>query len=420
MIFMIWGYFFLMSLYCPQIVFSDITEEMINVSGMLGVYCFEGNQPIESGPIIGIGAGYHLTDHIGIEFTLKYGIFDFYCCEGCNAVENDLNGYLYHLDGVYHLWPTEKLVPYAAAGIGNIKLNDDRLLDNSSSFFNYGGGFHYFLSDQLSFRGDIRHMLLFNESHHNLSLVVGLTYFMGGKSSKNKPNDSDNDGVYDHNDLCPDTPDNAPVDRWGCPLDSDKDGIPDYMDECPNTPLGVKVNSVGCPSTQMNDLDGDGVPDSKDQCPETPIGIEVDKNGCPLDTDKDGVYDYLDQCPGTPIGAEINAVGCWILKNFHFDVDSWYIKPQFNAELDKVIGILESNPTMRIEIQGHTDSSGGRLHNLELSRNRARAVMEYFLSKGIDPGRMTIQGLGYSKPIAPNNSYEGKAMNRRVQIKPIQ
>ncbi len=124
------------------------------------------------------------------------------------------------------------------------------------------------------------------------------------------PVDTDGDGVADYLDQCADTPKGANVDSKGCPTDEDKDGVPDYLDKCPNTPKGVNVDENGCP----RDLDGDGVADYLDKCPNTPAGVKVDASGCALDTDGDGVADYLDKCPDTPAGSKVDATGC-VLKN---------------------------------------------------------------------------------------------------------
>ena len=120
------------------------------------------------------------------------------------------------------------------------------------------------------------------------------------------PADSDNDGVPDGVDQCPNTPTSATVDSVGCPIDSDGDGIDDTLDTCSNTPAGAEVDSSGCPL----DSDNDGVFDGIDQCANTPEGATVNSNGCPADSDSDGVFDGLDQCPDTPAGAIVDGVGC--------------------------------------------------------------------------------------------------------------
>jgi OOP family OmpA-OmpF porin len=199
------------------------------------------------------------------------------------------------------------------------------------------------------------------------------------------------------------------------PLDSDGDGVVDSLDRCPRTPRGVKVDATGCPL----DSDGDGVYDYLDQCPNTPRGVTVNEKGCPLDSDGDTVYDYLDQCPGTPKGAKVDNRGCWVLKGVEFDVAKSDIKPASYPMLDEVVEVLQQNPTLRVEIDGHTDSTGSASFNQTLSEQRAQAVMDYFILKGISSGRLAAKGFGPSRPVASNDTAEGRARNRRVELKPI-
>lgn len=198
-------------------------------------------------------------------------------------------------------------------------------------------------------------------------------------------------------------------------LDSDGDGVLDKFDQCPNTPKAVKVDAKGCPL----DSDGDGVPDYLDKCPDTPRGMEVDSKGCPLDSDGDGVLDHEDQCPGTPKGAKVNAQGCWILGGVVFDTGKSNIKSGFFPELDAIATTLNNNYSVKVEIQGHTDSVGRASYNMKLSENRAKSVMEYLVNKGIDPKRLSAKGFGLTRPMASNDTPEGRAQNRRVELKPV-
>ncbi len=199
-------------------------------------------------------------------------------------------------------------------------------------------------------------------------------------------------------------------------LDRDGDGVIDDMDRCPDTPRGVEVDAQGCPP----DSDGDGVVDYLDRCPHTPSGVAVDSSGCPLDSDADGVPDYLDKCPNTPKGARVNEVGCWTLKaTMLFDTNSSYLKDEAYPLLDEVVTILQDNPEIDVEIQGHADSTGTAEYNLWLSDRRASRVMDYLLSKGIDPDRLEAKGYGSTQPVASNDTEEGRAQNRRVELKRI-
>jgi OOP family OmpA-OmpF porin len=227
--------------------------------------------------------------------------------------------------------------------------------------------------------------------------------------------DSDGDGVADHMDKCPDTPKGATVDAKGCPLDSDGDGVADTMDKCPNTPKGVAVDAKGC----ALDSDGDGVADDMDKCPNTPKGATVDAKGCPLDSDGDGVYDYLDKCPNTPKGAPVDARGCWVLKGVKFDTAKWDIKPEGYGVINEAVDTLKTNPSLKLEVQGHTDNRGAAGYNQDLSEKRAKAVMNYMLEKGIANARLTFVGYGFSKPATSNATAEGRALNRRVELKPL-
>jgi outer membrane protein OmpA-like peptidoglycan-associated protein len=242
-------------------------------------------------------------------------------------------------------------------------------------------------------------------------------------NDKGCPTDSDGDGVCDGLDQCPNTPQGCAVDAKGCPLDTDGDGVIDCQDACPGTQKGCTVDAKGCPT----DSDGDGVCDGIDRCPNTPKGCVVDAYGCPIDSDGDGVCDGIDKCPGTPAGTKVDATGCplpppfmptatLVLKGVNFDSDKAHLTPESLTILDGVATGLKDWPDIRVEIGGHCDSSGGHAHNMKLSDERANAVYQYLLSKGIAANRMTTKGYGETKPIADNKTAEGRALNRRVEL----
>jgi len=280
-----------------------------------------------------------------------------------------------------------------------------------------------------------------------------------GKVDENGcPKDTDKDGIADYLDKCEGTPEGVKVDSLGCPLDEDGDNVPDYLDKCPGTPIEARglIDSTGCPIDK--DLDGvydyldlcpntpaeargnvdkngcpkdtdlDGVADYLDKCPDTPIQAKgtVDENGCPRDTDGDGVLDYLDKCPriagvasnnGCPeIKKEVRQLFQKALQGIQFETAKWIIKPVSFKILDDVAKVLAENPTYLVEIQGHTDNVGKKAANQLLSENRAKAVREYLINKGIDEKRMTSNGYGDTKPVLPNTTAANKAKNRRVEF----
>ena len=242
--------------------------------------------------------------------------------------------------------------------------------------------------------------------------------------------DSDGDGVLDSKDKCADTPSGVKVDNMGCPMDSDKDGVFDGMDRCPQTPAGVAVDKYGCPQ----DDDGDGVFNAKDMCPRTPANVKVDAKGCPVDSDRDGVADYMDQCPGTAFGMTVDRIGCpipttsgvkvteagnWVFEGIQFESGKAELKSGSRASLDEIVKIMKENPQLKLEIQGHTDSSGNVNYNYRLSESRALAVKEYLVNHGVSTNRLTSKGYGPSKPMADNATSQGRALNRRVEFNPF-
>jgi len=234
----------------------------------------------------------------------------------------------------------------------------------------------------------------------------------GSKTAMGCP-DRDLDSVADAQDLCPDVA--GPVALMGCP-DKDKDGIADKDDECPDQP-GLALYK-GCPDT-----DGDNIPDNKDKCPTKAGALAF--NGCP-DTDGDGVGDDVDKCP-TKVGPISNS-GCpeirvdvkkrlaFAATALEFETGKAKIKAKSYPLLDEIVGILNEYDNYYMTIHGHTDDVGSDVSNLQLSKERAASVKIYFVSKGINPDRLSTEGYGESVPVASNKTTAGRAKNRRVEM----
>jgi OOP family OmpA-OmpF porin len=241
------------------------------------------------------------------------------------------------------------------------------------------------------------------------------------------PKDADGDGVCDGVDKCPGTPKGATVDARGCPMDSDGDGVFDGIDQCPGTPKGAAVNAKGCPM----DSDGDGVPDGIDRCPDTQRGAKVDASGCPIDSDGDGVPDGIDRCPNTPAGTKVDETGCPVeVRNFIdtglisttkilFDTGKSTLKPESKKEIDAIGNILVQVPDVKVEVGGHTDNVGSDKLNMKLSDERAKAVRDYLVKNfpQLHADNYSAKGYGEAKPVASNDTKEGKAQNRRVEFR---
>ncbi|MFB6454599.1 OmpA family protein [Chitinophaga sp. Hz27] len=166
------------------------------------------------------------------------------------------------------------------------------------------------------------------------------------------------------------------------------------------------------------------------------LTAEMDK--LTKDSDNDGVSDYFDKCPGTPAGTKVDGSGCPLpeppkveekiviteednrivkeaIQNLEFDFAKATIKPHSYAALDRVADLLKRK-NLNLKLAGHTDNVGSLKRNMELSRERAEAVKQYLVSKGVLPNKIEAVGYGPSQPIASNKTAEGRQRNRRVEF----
>lgn len=159
-----------------------------------------------------------------------------------------------------------------------------------------------------------------------------------------------------------------------------------------------------------------------DALSENPDLLPQESRALAKDADSDGVEDGKDKCPGTPAGTKVDQVGCPMkaiidLKGVNFDYDKHDLRPDALPILDEALKVLQRYPELRIEVAGHTDYFNTEEYNQALSERRAKAVREYFVSKGIAADRMTAKGYGESQPIADNETPEGQSKNRRVELR---
>jgi OOP family OmpA-OmpF porin len=136
------------------------------------------------------------------------------------------------------------------------------------------------------------------------------------------------------------------------------------------------------------------------------------------DSDGDGVCDEKDLCPSTPDGAPVDERGCWIAAySQFFDFDKADVKAAFHPRLKFAAEIIVKNPQMgTVTIAGHTDNKGTDAYNMDLGRRRAEAVKELLVKFGAPADRLTVESYGKSRPIATNDTEEGRAKNRRVEF----
>jgi OOP family OmpA-OmpF porin len=325
-----------------------------------------------------------------------------------------------HVVGQLPFWRIAPFLVIGGGGMG-VSSRQSALGKDIDASFHWGPGVKLFVNRWLAFRLDLRHLVGARvgykdgaASHFEALLGISITF-----RTQSKDGDQDGDGVRDSRDRCPSTAGEKPT---GCPPDDrDGDEVKDRDDKCPDEP-GNKPD--GCPG----DIDKDGVKDNVDRCPNV-AGTEED--GCPPDKDKDGIFDDEDRCktePESRNGWEDDD-GCpddvprkirgasGTMGGIRFEVNSAKITRSSREPLDEAAARLKANPEYDVEIVGHSDSTGPRDYNVELSERRAESVKAYLVSEGVDADRISTRGAGPDDPIATNNSPEGRAKNRRIEFK---
>ena len=368
----------------------------------------------------------NVMDANGAYTVVNPGDYNFY------GVDLDIKYSFMNMLGSKHFDPT------AHVGGGYTFLSDV-----SACTMNAGVGLTYWMNDLIGLSIQSNYKYSFDDTRMpgvdvptHMQHFAGITFKFGGK-------DTDGDGVYDREDACPEV---FGLKQFkGCP-DTDGDGIVDASDACPDAAGTVAMN--GCPDTDGDgvadkddacpevaglkalkgcpDTDGDGTTDKADKCPN--IKGPKENAGCPWpDTDGDSVLDKDDKCPtekGTVANngcpeisqAAINALDGYA-KTILFNTGKASFQKQTLPVLVSIAAILKENPTAKFTVSGHTDNVGKAAFNLKLSKERAAAVKNYLVSNGVAADRLTSNGFGDTQAVDSNKTTNGRANNRRVEVK---
>ena len=336
----------------------------------------------------------------------------------------------------------QKMEPFVGVGLGNTWMDSSSWMTSNASV-----GMNYWFSDVWGLTAQVDYKVNMSDNGRGNTVMLdegGTMRYSVGFAVKFGGTDTDGDGIYDKHDACPEVP--GLEEFNGCP-DSDGDGIQDSEDTCPL--LAGSLEYEGCP-----DSDGDGVSDNKDACPNKAGLASLD--GCP-DSDEDGIADSKDNCPnvagpkankGCPwpdsdgdsvldkdddCPSEAGSVannGCPEIypsdealaqlveysRTINFAFDSAKFTDGTPPVLDSIVEILMAYPKANFSVEGHCDNKGSKKVNQKISDKRANAVVEYLTNSGIAESRLTARGFGESTPIDSNDTREGRANNRRVEI----
>jgi outer membrane protein OmpA-like peptidoglycan-associated protein len=385
---------------------------------------FSGNSAYNGKYDVGFSAMYWKGIASVLDFSVRYnGLFSDYA----RGAQNNTKGYVNEFEGSFHLRPISDdhfFSPFLSAGggIGNYG-------SKWAAYAPVGAGLQFRLDPenyivlQANYRISMKGSVLDNNMFYSIGFLQA---FRSPRPKPVKPlpsapvvvTDRDNDGVPDSVDACPDLA-GLPALK-GCP-DSDGDGIADKDDQCPNQKGTAKYK--GCP---IPDSDGDGINDEEDKCPQV-AGVSR-YQGCPIpDRDGDGVNDEEDRCPD--LAGDKSNHGCPVVKeevrkrvnyaaqHVYFATASFVLLKKSFTGLDEIVAIMKSDAALKLYVDGYTDNTGRPEKNQILSDHRAGSVKEYFLSKGIETGRIVSAGHGQDNPVADNKTAAGRAQNRRVEMK---
>lgn len=413
----------------------------------------------------GLGINYFASDFLSIAYNLNYGAVrarkddSWFSSDPEVPYKTFLAYHLLELS-LYPMPGNGKVQPFVSAGTGllqwdlrDVSQGGSLLSDgpfygksqNNGSLFNtlLTGkiGAHIEVANNIFLTPFVKFTHIFDQNDDNigtgdvndkileLGLGIGYRFFV--------KKDSDGDGVTDDVDLAPLEPEDMDgfEDSDGKPdYDNDGDGIPDVIDKAPMEAedLDGFEDQDGVPDP---DNDWDGIPDTIDAAPNQPEDFDgfEDEDGKPdTDDDGDGVPDLVDRCKDQKetINGYRDDDGCpdtvpeplmgqgesIVLEGITFELASARIRPESYPILDRVFESMYANPEIEVEIRGYTDSSGSLEFNNRLSEDRANAVRNYLIERGIDSYRITAKGFGPSNPIASNATEAGRAKNRRIEF----
>jgi outer membrane protein OmpA-like peptidoglycan-associated protein len=417
----------------PKVQIYEEVEKGFYI-GLSGGVAYDVNPPVENksiGLLTGLELGYDITWVFRIKAGFQIENFSGSAVSASQRIlPMDFQSRLFWGGASLALLATQRFYLYIQGGVGYRLATPQQISKIDVSGENdiailAGGGMEYYPNlRNFSFAIEANSYIMPGRGDVAVAVfpMVRYTFGLGQVKVIKPPKDRDDDGIPDKEDKCPDVW--GVESQKGCPEpDTDGDGIIDRQDNCPEE-KGPESNS-GCPIEP--DTDNDGLPDKLDRCPKTPG--PKDKQGCP-DTDDDGIPDTLDKCPdkkgpskndGCPSKAHIKVSvkkkSIELREKIHFEFGNANIMQKSHRILNQVAATLRQHPEIsKIRVEGHTDDRGPSSYNKSLSQRRAQSVVNYLVGQDISSDRLVAEGFGEDKPIASNNTEEGRSINRRVEM----
>lgn len=282
--------------------------------------------------------------------------------------------------------------PYAVAGLGLGRNDGDPGQDRGTDLYlNFGAGLMSapLGSTGVRLRAEARYVLdQFEGRPNDRQLFLGVTFPIGGRSeARPAPPLPSGPAPLPPLPASPEPVDSAPPAQAATPPTAPAPAAP--------TPPAEAVTSTPLPPLPQLDDDGDGIFTAQDRCTDTPRGLRVDQYGCAVE------------------GAQV------VLQGVQFETASPRMDNASTPALLQLVQALEGQPSMRIELRGHTDSVGDADANQRLSEQRARAIARFLEGQGVEAWRITVTGFGESRPVANDATPDGRAANRRVELRVV-
>ena len=405
---------FLLLLCASLPAFAEIRPGDFSVSPFIGGFLFEGNQDLEHRPVYGLRVGYDFTKNWGLE-----AVFD-YVRTNYKATDSTTDVFNYRLEGLYYILPNSRFVPFLAVGIGGMSIDSrDDAIDRHRAAFDYGAGLKYSLTERLSLRADVRHVLTFGSVYNNLEYTLGLSFSFGRPKARAASTVAS--GQMSQAAEIPPTPLNlraTPISDSQINLDwSTSAGAARYkiyrdgsyltvtqVTTAPDT--GLKASTRYCYMVSAADESDRESGRSNEACAVTLASAAVPA----------AVMEEQKKEAATVSAA--TSEKAYELEDIHFDFDKFNLKAEAREILNRHAEWLNKNKDVKLAIiiEGHCDERGTADYNMALGQRRASQAAKYLIGMGIDAGRITTISYGLELPLDPGHNEEAWAKNRRAHF----
>jgi OmpA-OmpF porin, OOP family len=424
---------------------ADVKVDSFSLTPFVGGYVFDGKQHLKNGPAFGLRGGYIMTEHLGTE-----AVVDLTPTESRDAGSLHRNVYNYHLDLLYHFFPSEQVVPFLMAGLGVVTFDGTpKHVDRFA--VNYGLGVKYALTDLVQLRGEVRgiHYRYGDSPNDNLEYGLGLGFVFGGAKAPAKAAMAEEKPLIPAQQIAVVEPQSAPVVepvvvqqpeptppvvapvvkpipvvvpapvRVEPVIPAPKPAPVVIIPARPSCAItaGVDTITVGQSTTLNWDCTGSETTVIRPSLGEvaskgsTSVNPEITTTYQVTGSNQAGLATANATVRVNPPALEKRSISL----NVRFDTGKAVIKPAYNAEIGRVAAFMKQFPDVKGTIKGYTDNVGDAKKNVQLSQRRADAVVNNLVKKyGIKKSRLSAIGYGPAEPAADNATPQGREKNRRT------